>query len=128
MIRMYNTFINENYYNSHGKYSTFAEIRDIEVNERENYTIEDFDEWQNKYNINDDDEAIWVTNRKNAYSYLVPTEFWYEIRKSSIKDIERLLKDYDIEDTVVKINKKDGFIIPESDDGDNGYLFVKSNK
>ena len=125
-MKTFNQFINESYYNSHGNYSTFAEIRDIEVDERDNYPMEMFNEWQEKYNIKDDDKVIWVTNnKKRAYSYLLPPDYYDSILNMSDRQIKKALSREGYDDSISEINEKDGFIIPESDDGDNGFLFVK---
>jgi hypothetical protein len=132
MIKNFNSFIDESlfssqkkYYNSHGQFSSFHEIRDIEVYDRENYTPEEFQAWQDKYEISDGDQVIWITdNKKQAYAYLLPADYHDEIHNMSIGKIKSALKKEDIDDDIKEIKDK-GFIIPESDDGDNGYLFVK---
>jgi len=126
MIKNYISFINERtYYNSHGEYVPFYEIRELEVYERDNYPRETFDEWQKKYNIKDEDLCIWVTNsKKQAYTYLLPSAYHDDIIDKTDKEIEQWIEREGI-DEVYEINDKDGFIIPESDDGDNGFLFIK---
>jgi len=134
MITKFNSFIGESlfnkqkrYWNSHGQFAPFHEIRDIEVYDRENYTPEEFDAWQEKYEITDGDMVIWVTdNKKQAYAYLLPADYHDEIHNMSFSKVKRVMKEegIDEEDDVREIKDK-GFIIPESDDGDNGFLFVK---
>jgi len=96
--------INESvYYNSHGHTMLFSEFIELEVEDRENYEMSDIEEWMQKYNITMNSECIWVTEDKNiAKSYHFNNEH----------------------DTVVEIDSSLGFIIPESDDGDNGFLFI----
>jgi hypothetical protein len=93
------------YYNTHGHTYTFQEFIDTEVDERENYTHEEIDDWVKKYNISLTDECIWVT-----------------------EDLESLEHyDFDPDDYSV-YSDSEGFIISESDDGDGGYLFVFRNQ
>ena len=127
MIKKFNTFINESYYNSHGSYASWADIRDIEVYDRENYTPEEFKEWQDKYDITDGDQVIWVTkNKKQAYAYLLPADYHDTVLNMSDRQIKMVLnKNGQNGDELTEIKETDGFIIPESDDGDGGYLFVK---
>ncbi len=127
MIKKFDKFINESYYNSHGSWSTFAEIRELEVDERGNLPREEYDEWQEKYNIKDNDEAIWVTtNKKQAYAYMLPADYFEEVHNMNYRQIKRILRKEGYDDfDVVEISEKDGFIIPESEDGDNGFIFVR---
>lgn len=89
------------YYNSHGQTTTFADIWDVEVEERENYTDEQFATWAEKYGIDDDNMAIWVVAKP--------------------EDVLRYVDD--IEEAYTYTDEQ-GFIIPESDDGDGGFIFV----
>ena len=114
------------YYNTHGYYCTFAEMKKLEVNERENHTDEDFEEWKEKYNISDDDEVIWVTKlQKDALRYIFPAEDWDDIYSMNTTQIKKLMKERDYDDDLYIINSSEGFLIPESDDGDGGFIFVK---
>lgn len=115
----------DKYYNSHGIKVTWEEIQEVEVGERENYTAEQFDEWKAKYNITDQDKVIWVTDERTAYTYVAPAGDRDLVLNASLETLrERYagqLRSYTTDE---------GFIIPESDDGDDGYLFVfrKSEK
>ena len=126
-MKDYKTFINERvYYNSHGNSCPFSEVRRLEVDERENYPRAAFDEWQKKYNIKDDDTVIWVTPlKKQAYTYLLPSEYHDDILSKEEWEVQEWIDDKGIDEELYTIDDKQGFIIPESDDGDNGYLFVK---
>ncbi len=129
MIKKFNKFINKDksitYYNSHGSWTTYSDLRDIEANERGNYPAESFDEWQEKYNIQDTDNAIWVTpNPKMACRYLFPAMYWEELYDMSMSEIKRLARKEDIDLDLYEVTDKEGFIIPESDDGDEGYIFI----
>jgi len=127
MIKNYISFINERtYYNSHGEYAPFYEIRELQVYERDNYPRETFDEWQKKYNIKDEDLCIWITkSKKQAYTYLLPAAYYDDIISKTDKEVEQWIEREGITSELYEINDKDGFIIPESDDGDNGFLFIK---
>ena len=90
------------YYNSHGHTMLFSEFIELEVDERENYEMSDVEEWMVKYKITTDSECIWVTEDKavaKSYHYTDGEE-------------------------VVEIDSEKGFIIPETDDGDEGFLFI----
>lgn len=114
------------YYNSHGSWTTYADLRDIEANERGNYPIEQFNEWQATYDINDNDLALWVSpNKKIVYRYLFTAEYWDDIVDMSISQIKQLARKEDIDIDLYEVTDKEGFIIPESDDGEEGYIFIK---
>jgi hypothetical protein len=105
------------WYNSHGESYSFEDFIDVEVNERENYTKEDVNGWAKKYKIKNSDNVIWVTADKYiANSYNLAAEEYGN--RYSIPDKEL---------NVVEIDGEKGFIIPESNDGDEGYLFVYRN-
>jgi hypothetical protein len=105
------------WYNSHGESYSFEDFIDVEVNERENYTKEDVNGWAKKYKIKNSDNVIWVTADKYiANSYNLAAEEYGN--RYSIPDKEL---------NVVEIDGEKGFIIPESNDDDEGYLFVYRN-
>lgn len=113
----------EKYYSSHGRLVPFSEIRKVEVDERENYDRAIFDEWQKKYNIKDDDQVLWVTpSKKVALTYMEEAEMHDEIMKMTDDQVEKYLEEKGY--TPEEIDAKTGYIIPESDDGDMGFLFV----
>lgn len=126
-MKTYQSFINERiYYNSHGVYAPFSEIRTLEVEERDNYPMKTFNDWQKKYNIKDDDQCIWVTpSQKQALTYLLDAESHDDIMNLNDEDEKKWGDMLEMDLDLAEINDKQGFIIPESDDGDNGYLFVK---
>jgi hypothetical protein len=125
-MKNYLSFINERiYYNSHGVYAPFSEIRELEVEERENYPKETFDEWQKKYKIKDNDLCIWVTpSERQALTYLLDAES-HDIIMNMSEEEEKWGDSVELDLELAEIDDKDGFIIPESNDGDNGFLFVK---
>lgn len=102
------------YYNSHGNIMSMSEFIEIEVEDRSNYSKEEIEEWINKYNIKEDDKVIWVTPKKwVANRYNLSSEDWYKAEKVPEEQMN-----------VFEFDDNQGFIIPESDDGDDGYLFV----
>jgi hypothetical protein len=118
------------YYNSHGVWSSYREIQAIET-ERGNYTEEDFDEWADKYAIKPSDEVIWVTpNPIMAYRYLFPAEHWDTIVDLPLRKIKRWCTREFGDSDLYEVTSDEGFIIPESDDGEEGFIFVyrKNNK
>jgi lipopolysaccharide assembly outer membrane protein LptD (OstA) len=93
------------YYNSHGYTMTWKHMKELEVYERGNYKPEEVKQWEKKYNIKDTDKCIWVTKNK--------------------RDVKRYLEyDNDSSNNPISFERKQGFIIPESNDGDGGFLFV----
>jgi hypothetical protein len=130
MIKRFKDYIGKDketvYYNSHGSWTTFSDLREIETVERENYPAESFNDWQSKYDIKDNDSAIWVTPNPNmACRYLFPAEYWEELYDMNMSQIKRLARKEDIDIDLFEVTDKAGFIIPESDDGDEGYIFIK---
>lgn len=102
------------WYNSHGRAVTFAEFIETEVEDRQNYTIQEIHNWRKKYNIQSWEECIWVTANKwiaNSYNLLASE---YERRYN--------YKEQELE--FVEIPATAGFIIPESEDGDEGFLLI----
>ena len=97
------------FYNSHGQKMLFSEFIEIEVEERRNYPMRAVSRWMKKYNISPEDECIWVTKEpEHAFRYL---------------DWDQGRANYTVEN-LHHIRATDGFLIPESDDGDGGFLFV----
>jgi hypothetical protein len=108
--------VGDTYYTT-SRVMNIEEFIDIEVNDRENYTIEDIKGWIEKYNINDNDSLIWVaTEPYIAARYQMLAQDWDRA--------EEVYNENPDEYGVEIITATDGFIIPESDDGDNGYIFV----
>lgn len=116
------------YYNSHGHADTFANIREVEVEERGNYTNEDFDSWAKEYGIQPEDKVIWVTpDKKQVVTYMAESEHYDKIMGMNEKQLEKYISK--LEETPVEFTDEQGVLIKESNDGDNGFLFViKDNK
>lgn len=114
----------EIFYSSHGCCSKWSEIKNIEVFERENYDLADAEYWEDKYNMNDDTRVIWVTPSLNiAVSYMVDADEYDKIIGMSQEKLLEYIAENDI-DYPSGFTKKDGIIILESDDGDQGFLMI----
>lgn len=100
------------YYNSHGVPMTMDEFIEVEVEDRGNYDIGDVRDWINKYDL-ENSEVIWVTPKLDkAKMYATSSE-------EDSDDWENVP-----DDEIYSYTDKEGFIIPESDDGEDGFLFV----
>jgi hypothetical protein len=101
------------YYTTSGD-QTLAEFIETEVKERGNYTSTEIKRWKKKYHLTDATRLIWVTPLKwRAFSYTLPAS-----EMENAKNIPENEMD------VTEIKADEGFIIPESDDGDDGFVFV----
>ena len=101
------------YYTS-AKPVSFHQLVETEVDDRGNYTHEQVNHWKKKYKIDDHDMAVWVSPKKwVANSYNLSSD-----EKEEAKNIPESEMD------ITGIDSSKGFIIKESDDGDEGYIFV----
>lgn len=119
-----NDTVQTTYYNSHGRDMSWLEFVETEVNDRKNYPRKEVNSWKKKYAINNESRVIWVTpNPKVALYYQAVADSYHDLDKLSIDEFE---KKYDVtrNDLAEYQVPAEGFIIPESDDGDNGYLLV----
>lgn len=114
------------WYSSHGNPCRWSEIRELEVVERGNYTDEDFNKWEKKYGIVQNDMAIWVTpDRRIALTYADIAANYDKILNLP----EEALDSYEDEmGGLERFYPTDGFIVSESDDGDKGYIMVIRNE
>jgi len=105
-----------NYYTTSGP-MTMDDFIDIEVEERENYDLDDVNEWIEKYDIKSNDDIIWVALEPHiAARYQMNGGDW---------DNAKEVYDGNPHDFDVKvIDSSKGFLIPETDDGDEGFIFV----
>lgn len=96
---------------------SLSEFIEIEVEDRENYDIDDVNEWIEKYNIKSDAKLLWVAKKPwIAARYQMLVEDW-----DNAEDIyNNSPEDYDI----LSISGKKGEIIIESDDGDDGFIMI----
>ena len=108
------------YYSTYKNPLPFSDFIATEVLDRENYIIEQVQEWMKKYDFNMESKYVWVSPNPNiAARYNVEVKDWNNLEK---------IKEY-IDDLYKYDSNKQGFIIPESEDGDDGFIFVlnKSN-
>lgn len=102
------------WYNSHGEAHNFSDFIKTEVKERENYDMKEVKKWKAEYGIKGDPKCIWVTADKwIANSYNLPAGDYnkrYEVPEEEIN--------------VAEIDASEGFVIPETDDQDEGFLFI----
>lgn len=116
------------YYSSHGCFANWSEIRELEVDERDNYPDEEVDEWEEKYGLKDDDKVLWVAKDKRmAASYGCDSDDLEYILSASDEDFLKYCEENEYDSEPEEINIEDGFLIEESDDGDGGYIFVLRN-
>lgn len=110
------------YYNSHGNASRWKGIRELEVDERQNYTDEEFDEIETKYGVTPDDMAIWVTdNIRIALAYSAWADSYDEIMSCTDEELQIWIEQ---EGQPYKYYGADGVLIPEMDDGDHGVILI----
>ncbi|MFX1453809.1 MAG: hypothetical protein ACFFDB_00405 [Promethearchaeota archaeon] len=90
------------YYNTHGEFYSLKEFYEIEIKQRNNYSIEELLEWMIKYSLTPEARVIWVTPK-------IEVALSYEpgIKKKNL----------------IEYSSEDGNIIVESNDGNDGYLF-----
>jgi hypothetical protein len=115
------SFINENkkelnYYTTSYEMS-IDEFIEIEVEERENYELKDVKKWIKKYRIKDDEEIIWVATEP----YIAAR---YEMDSNDWDNAEEVYNNNPDEYNVRTIYSNEGILIPESDDGDDGFIFI----
>lgn len=129
MIKKYKLFLESNketYYNSHGSTMPFSEFIELEVEERENYEMEEVKEWMEEFNFDENSECIWVTkDKRDVYRYHLTADYWDEIDNGG--DINQMLeKEFGGSDNVevYEYDSSDGVIIEDTDDGDGGFLFI----
>lgn len=114
-------FVNKNvnnvqYYTT-SRPMTINDFIEIEVEERENYDIDDVNEWIDKYNIKPNTRIIWVALKPYIASR-------YEMSAEDWDNAEEIYNENPNDFNVKVINSMDGLLIPESDDGDEGFIFV----
>jgi ribosomal protein S18 acetylase RimI-like enzyme len=114
------------YFNSHGFSMPWDELVEIEA-ERGNTANEDFQEWSKKYGIKPNDNVIWVAKNKNiAVWYASPAGDFDKIKGMSDSELNDYMQSEGIE--LYEYSLEDGYIIPESDDGDDGVIMVLQKK
>jgi len=112
------------FYSSHGCSAKWSEIKDIEVFERENYELAEVEKWEECYDLTPSTPVIWVTDSLNmAVSYMADASEFDEIIQMSEEKLLKYIIENDLSDPST-FTVKDGTIIPESDDGEHGYLMI----
>lgn len=114
------------YYNSHGNSMDWSEFVEIEVRERKNYPMREVRKWEKKYNIKPETPVIWVTKTPNeALYYMTLAQSHSDIKMLSTKEFE---EKWNVSTSDLhEFTPEDGYLIPESEDGDGGYLMVLFN-
>ena len=98
-----------------------SQFIETEIKERGNYTRKEVNNWIKKYNIKPNTELLWVTTTPwMAARYEMSTDEWND-------DIEQIYNSNKENYSVRTIDANAGVIIEESDDGDDGYIFVLKN-
>jgi len=113
------------YYNSHGETMLVSDFIEIEIEERDNYELDDVYEWMEKYDFDGSDYCIWVTkNKRDVYKYILPTDYYDRIENG--EDIQELMyEEFGANDVdIFEYPESSGTIIEETDDGDGGFLFI----
>lgn len=110
------------FYSPHGQDMSWAEMISTEVEERGNYRKKEIKAWEKKYSIAPSDRVIWVTpSMQTVLTYIAKAEDREEIL--NLDDSETT--EYIIQNRLQppqEYSDDEGFIIPESNDGNNGYL------
>lgn len=114
-IKKFENF-NDNYYTT-SRPMTINDFIEIEVKERNNYDVDEVNNWIKKYNITEDSILIWVTKKPHiAASYQMNASDWDNAEEIYNKNPNN----YNVQ--TIKSNK--GFLIPESNDGNEGFIFI----
>lgn len=110
-------------YNSHGNPMSWNEFIQIEVRERENYSIKEVKGWASKYGIKPETMVIWVTkDPKQALFYIAQAQSYNDVKNLTLAEFEQ--KWGVSSSSLYTYSPEDGFVIEESNDGDGGFLFV----
>ena len=114
------------YYNSHGIPMVWPDFVDLEV-ERGNNTRKKLKALQDKYKIGNSHKVIWVTeNPMIALSYEAEAESRNYCDKLTLEQFE---EKYEVDaSSLAKFTEEDGYLIPETNDGDEGFLMVLKTK
>lgn len=119
-------FLTESENNSKEYYTTSRPISikdfiEIEVEERDNYDLSDVDDWIKKYKITENDKLIWVALKPHIAAR-------YEMDSDDSENAEEVYNRNPSDFNVKLIKSDDGFLIPETNDGDGGFIFVFKGK
>jgi hypothetical protein len=96
-------------YSSHGVSMTWVAFIRLEVEERGNYKREEVEDWARKHSLVPDTLVIWASQEKwVANKYNLSADEWETAQG--------------IPEDEMSVYEVQGTIIPESDDGDEGFL------
>lgn len=96
---------------------SLSEFIELEVKDRQNYSRSEVNVWIRKYGLDGSSRLLWVSPKPYiAARYEMSVEDW--------DDAERIYNKNKEEFGVLEVKGSDGFIIKESGDGDDGFLFV----
>lgn len=99
---------------------TIAQFIELEVNERNNYDLDDVKSWIEQYNITESDQLLWVTTKPHiAARYSMDAEDWENAEEIYNQNPEAFN---------VSVINDEGVLVSESDDGDDGFIFLLSKK
>ena len=116
------------YYNSHGNDMLVRTFINVEVKERGNTELETVKQWMKAYDFSAHDRCIWVTKtKKEAVVYSVNAGDREDVLILQEDEVAQFCKLEGIEEPY-EYTEEQGYIIPESDDGDGGFLFIFKNK
>jgi len=111
------------YYTSMPSEITWKQMRETEVEDRQNYTLKQFDKIAKKYAINEDDRVIWVSpNKTVAVSYAALADERNNVLNLSGTKLDEYMHQHGIFLNEFKSN--DGILLKETDDGDEGFIFL----
>jgi len=95
----------------------FKDFVDIEIKERGNYQDLNIPAIKKKYNVTDNTSVIWVTPIKWIANR-------YNLSGDDYDNAENIPED---EMDIHEYSSNDGVIVKETDDGDDGFLFIFNN-
>lgn len=117
-FKKHNSCSVKEYYSSHGVPYSIKGFIELEVKDRQNYSLSEIRDWIRRYKVKRDSKMLWVSDKKwIANRYNLDVDKW---------GAAHLIPENKM--TVWTFTSKEGFIIPESCDGDDGYIFVFRSK
>lgn len=115
------------YYSSAYAPMSWAQMRETEVTDRNNYTSKQFDRLQKKYLISENDPVIWVSPKKEAAaSYAALAEEREKVLSMSDSELNQFINENQI--YLNEYSSDSGILIPESNDGDDGFIFLMTKQ
>jgi len=96
---------------------TIKDFIDIEVEERGNYELKDVQEWVEDYSVTPNTKLLWVATKPYVAAR-------YQMNADDWDNAETIYNENPNDFDVQVIDGSEGTIIEETDDGDDGYLFI----